>query len=151
MPTSRSVALVVSLTCGLALAPPAVAGAGRSVRAPGSKKLAEIRARVGGGDALWVDGRLLWPATDDDRAPRLQGRLSWSRGGDAVAGLFENGGRTWLVVGVVQPGLEPRGLEWLLPSQALPARAIMWLGPRRVAVGPREMEPRVVASWTAPE
>jgi hypothetical protein len=107
----------------------------------------EIRARAGGGQAVYVDGTLLWPAAGAARAPKVTGPMRWSRRGDAVAWIAKDGASTLLVVGLVGKGSERQALEWALPEAALPAKAIMWLGPSKVAVGPREMEPRLVASW----
>jgi len=120
---------------------------GQAKKASGKpqKARAEVRDRAGGGDGLWVDGALVWPPAGD-AACEVTGPLVWSRRGDAVATLARRGGHTFLVVALLAP--QRQALEWLIPAGAGPAQAIMWLGPTRVAVGPRDMEPKVVASWT---
>jgi len=147
------VAVVVLLTCAAA-----AGGAGPSrvvARSPDGKRVAEVRTRASGGDALWIDGHLVWPRVDDKarvvRRPTVTGRPSWARAGHAVALLArEAGGGTTLVVALVDGAAAGEALEWNIPAAALPARAIMWMGASKLAVGPREMEPKLVASWDAP-
>jgi hypothetical protein len=124
--------------------------AGRLVaRSPDGKRIAEVRARSAGGDSIFVDGRRVWPTSDADaRHPQVIGRPSWARAGGAVAWLaHEPTGATTLFVALLDGAAAGQALEWNLPPQALPARAIMWMGASKLAVGPREMEPRLVASW----
>jgi hypothetical protein len=79
-------------------------------------------------------------------------RPSWARAGHAVAWLARDaGGATTLVVALVSGASAGQALEWNVPAAALPARSIMWMGASRLAVGPREMEPKLVASWSAGE
>jgi len=37
-------------------------------------------------------------------------------------------------------------MRWAIPGDT-PPRAITWLGPSRVGVGPALLDPKVVASW----
>jgi hypothetical protein len=124
------------------------AAARLAARSPDGKRVAEVRARAAGGDTIFVDGRRVWPADLDARHPQVIGRPSWARAGHAVAWLaHEPTGATTLVVALVGGASAGQALEWNVPSAALPARAIMWMGASKLAVGPREMEPRLVASW----
>jgi hypothetical protein len=126
----------------------------KSTRSPGGKRVAEVRTRPVGGEALWIDGAPVWPVGQAGVAA-LVGPLSWSKKGDAVATIAQKGGHTFLIVAVLGPSggarVDVQALEWLIPASVGPARAIMWLGPTRVAVGPREMEPKLVASWSVAE
>jgi hypothetical protein len=116
---------------------------------PDGKRVAEVQRRAAGGEGLFVDGRLYWPAAGSRTTARVTTELVWSRRSDAVALVArEPSGAVTLVVAVVAGDAAPTALSWPIPEAALPARAIMWLGPTRVAVGPGEMDPKVVASWT---
>jgi hypothetical protein len=126
------------------------AAARLAARSPDGKRVAEVRAGVAGsGDALFVDGRRVWPASGaGERHPHVIARPTWARAGHAVAWLaHEPTGATTLVVALVGGAAAGQALEWNVPQAALPARAIMWMGASKLAVGPREMEPRLVASW----
>lgn len=118
-------------------------------KSPDGSRLAEVRARASGGDGLYVDGAQVWPTPGHREHPQIVTPVVWSRGGDAVA-LVARGsaGNTTLVVAIVAGDAAGRALSWPIPKSAGALRSIMWLGPTRVAVGPREMEPKVVASWT---
>jgi hypothetical protein len=128
---------------------PGGASARLAARSPDGKRVAEVRARgAGGGDAIFVDGRRVWPDVDS-RHPQVIARPTWARAGHAVAWLaHEPTGATTLVVALVGGAAAGQALEWNVPQAALPARAIMWMGASKLAVGPREMEPRLVASWS---
>jgi hypothetical protein len=148
MRAALCIAILGVLTLGTGV--PGDAAGRLAIRSPDGKRVAEVRARAtGGGDSIFVDGRRVWPSSEADaRHPQVIGRPSWARAGHAVAWLaHEPAGATTLVVAVLDGAGAGQALEWNLPSAALPARAIMWMGASRLAVGPREMEPRLVASW----
>jgi hypothetical protein len=111
-------------------------------------RAAEIKTRARGGQAVWLDGRLLWPEADARLAPEITTSLVWSAKGDAVAFVArERTGQASLVVVLVPEDDPPAALTWVIPASALPAKAVSWLGPTRVAVGPTELAPKVIASW----
>jgi hypothetical protein len=117
--------------------------------ARGEERAVEVRRHARGGDALWVDGRLRWPAAGETPA-KITTRPVWSRRGDAIAFVVrEPRGMTRLVVVYVEGELAPHTLSWPIPPSALPARSVTWLGPTRVAVGAVELEPKVIATWQA--
>ncbi len=146
--------VLVAPSSGAATGKGAVAVSRLSTRSPDGKRVAEVRERVAGGEGLFVDGRCVWPPASGGtpaRRPTITGRLSWARAGHAVALLArEAGGGTTLVVALVDGAAAGQALEWTVPSAALPARAIMWLSASKVAIGPREMEPKLIASWSPP-
>jgi hypothetical protein len=122
----------------LALAAPAPAQA-RGVRAPGG----EHRAVAGRGEVR-VDGRRVW------RGRRVLSPLVWSDQGGALAFTArDRGGRTTLVVVIFLDGADPAAMTWAVPRAAEPARAVTWLGATRLGAGPSELEPRLVASFSA--
>lgn len=140
------------LAPGWGAAAPAPASRPRVVASsPDGTRKAEVRRRPAGGEALFVDGRMYWPEPGARTAAQVTTGVVWSRRGDAVALVARESrsGKTTLVVALVDGDAAPTALSWDIPQAAQPARAIMWLGPTRVAVGPREMEPKVVASWTS--
>lgn len=139
---------VVALAAPATSAAPAAPRPRLSAPSPDGRRLAEVRRRATGGEALYVDGRAYWPPADARIAPRITTSLVWSRGGDALAFVANEAGRSTLVVALVDGEGAPMALSWPIPTAAGPARAIMWLGSTRVAVGPRELEPKVVASWS---
>ena len=94
-----------------------------------------------GGDSVVIDGERVWHGRASVTTP-----LRWSRAGDALAFVAQGRAGTELVVLLVEDA--PVTLSWPLP-RALSARVVTWLGPARVGVGPKELDPRVVASWTA--
>jgi len=150
MRVAASLAFSALLTCALGSGGDAAGPV--QARSPDGKRVAEVRARTSGGDAIFVDGRHVWPEGTGARRPKVIGRPTWARAGHAVAWLArESGGATTLVVELLDGDAAGQALEWTVPPAALPARAIMWMGASRLAVGPREMEPKLVASWQAPE
>ena len=91
---------------------------------------AEVRA-----GSVWLDGQRAWRGVPTSP-------LVWSATGEAVAFAGRDPtGRARLVV--VLDG--PTVMTWPL---AQPARAVVWLGPRRVGAGPSVLEPRAVASFS---
>jgi hypothetical protein len=112
-------------------------------------RVAEVRARPRGGEAVWIDGRLGWPESDARAAPRITTPLVWSRRGDAVAFAAREGHTGGsvhrLVVVVAAGGDEPVAITWAMPQ---PARVVTWLGDRRVGAGPSALDPKVVASFS---
>ena len=111
-------------------------------------RVAEVRPRARGGEAVWVDGRPVWPAPAGFGTPEIASPLVWSKKSDAVAFLArEPGGFLFLVVSVVDGAGPPASMAWLMPASALPLHAVTWLGERRVAAGPVALQPRVVASF----
>jgi hypothetical protein len=148
---SRTLAFV-SLAAALAVGagPTRQATAGRAARQQQRSpdgKLAEVRGRPAGGDGVFIDGRLAWPV-GARRSAQVTAPLRWARGGHAVALLAREQQQTKLVVVLVDGAAAGQALEWPLPREALPARAIMWLDATHVAVGPAEMEPKLVASFS---
>lgn len=123
---------------------------GPRAKSPDGTRVAEVRVRGVGGDGLYVDGKQVWPEPGAHERPKVVGAPVWSRSGDAVALVAKQspGGETTLVVAILTGDAAGKALSWNLPAAALPARSITWLGPSRVAVGPREMDPKVVASWS---
>ncbi len=112
------------------------------------RHVAEVRPRANGGEGVFVDDRLVWPKATA-RDAQIMTPVVWSRQGDAVALVSRDAhGLSQLVVAIVDGDAAGNALSWPIPPSALPARAVTWLGPTRVAAGPREMEPKVVASWT---
>jgi hypothetical protein len=94
------------------------------------------------GGVVSVDGAVRW------RGRAVTSGLAWSLRRDAVAFVGRDAeGRTKLVVLIVDDDLEPASLSWPVPTAALPARAVTWLGEGRVGAGPSELVPRVVAEY----
>jgi hypothetical protein len=141
MGTRRAIVIL----CGLALLLGAQAEAGK--RKP---RAYQVKARPSGGDALWVDGAPVWPKGSARPGAEVVGPFAWSARGNALAWIARDHGHTLLIVSLLDaPGEDgrPLAMEWPLPDAALPARAITWLGPARVAVGPAELDPKIVATW----
>jgi hypothetical protein len=138
----RSSLLLVAVSCAcVALSTvPAVARAPQAAVSPDGRWHAEVR----GGDSLWIEGERVWP--EAKRRATIVGQPRWARASHAVAVLAEEKKATRLVV-ILVGNHEPTAMEWLLPPEALPARWISWLAETRVAVGPRELEPKLVASF----
>jgi hypothetical protein len=134
-------AVIVSWVCVALL--DASAKAPQASASPDGKRHAEVRGGVSG-QALWVDGRRIWP--EGKRKASFVGIPRWARGSTGVAVLAEENRVTRLVV-VLVGDHEPTALEWQVPPEAMPARWVSWLTPSRVAVGPRELEPKLIASW----
>jgi hypothetical protein len=94
------------------------------------------------GGVVSVDGAVRW------RGRAVTSGLAWSARRDALAFLGrDDDGRARLVVLIVDDDLEPASLSWPVPSAALPARAVTWLGEGRVGAGPSELVPRMVAEY----
>lgn len=122
----------------LLAAAPASARRGAGVPSPDGRH----HARHAGNTVL-VDGDPIW------RGRGVVSPLVWSERGDAVAFTArDRAGKHALVVLVVSDDAEPAALTWPIPRGARPARAVTWLGPRRLGAGPTELDPRVVASFS---
>ena len=142
----RSTALVC-----LALGAAAASGADASkaptrIASPDGRDFAEVRARPLGGDAIYVSGARVWPK-DGARSVVVTAEPRWSRSSEAIALLVREKTTTRLVVVLVRGDIAGRALEWDVPPNALPAKVVTWIDAHRVAVGAREMEPRMVATW----
>ncbi len=124
---------------------------GPSTLSPDGRRVAEVRRRGEpgeGDDALYVDGKLRWSLAPFRRA-RVEALPVWSKSGDAVAFVARDAaGVGTLVVTLVTGAAAPTTLTWRLPAGTI-GRSVSWLGPTRVAAGPRELEPRVIASFSA--
>jgi hypothetical protein len=113
---------------------------------PDGERVAEVRKRAKGGEAVWVDGRIGWPEAGSKLAPTIASDVVWSKKGDAVAFVGrERGGASTLVVVLVDDGA-PVAITWAIPS-GLVTRAVFWLGPQRVGAGPKDLDPKIVATW----
>jgi hypothetical protein len=144
--------LVCAAAAGAHAAKDEVAEARRRVASPDGKRVAEVRPRPRGGEAVWIDGKIGWPEGASKIAPVVTSGVVWSKRGDAVAfAARERTGVTRLVVVLVDAATDPVAITWPIPTGALPAREVMWLGPTRVGAGPAELQPRVVASFTTSE
>ena len=125
------VALVV--TFFVALSPPASGSAQHERRH-------EAKAQ---GGVVYVDGVERW------RGKSLTSGLVWSGHHDALAFAgHDKSGDPRLVVLIVDDDLEPAAFSWVVPPKARPARAVTWLGERRVGAGPSELHPAMVAEYT---
>jgi hypothetical protein len=107
--------------------------------------VASARPRVqvdeGNGDAtLVVDGVARW------RGTQVTSPLSFDQGTHAVAFTARTRTGPQLVVVLLDGDAAGQMLSWPIP-QGTQARAVVWLGPSRIAAGPSEFEPRVTASW----
>jgi hypothetical protein len=113
---------------------------------PDGERVAEVRKRAKGGEAVWVDGRIGWPEAGAKLAPQITSDVVWSKKGDAVAFVGrERSGMATLVV-ILLDDLGPIAITWPIPS-GVSARAVFWLGPQRVAAGPKDLDPKIVATW----
>ena len=121
----------------------AAARARMRVTSPDGRRVAEVRSQPRGGEGVYLDGRRVWP---DDSAPRTIGVVAWSRRCQTCALVSKSldlHGRGM----IIEPaGVAPAAMRWAIPDGS-PARAITWLGPSRVGVGPALLDPKVVASW----
>lgn len=134
------------LTLVVLLLPMGARGEPARRTSPDGERVAEVRKRAKGGEAVWIDGRIGWPQAGSSLAPRITSDVVWSQKSDAVAFVGrEPGGKITLVVILVDE-LGPIAVTWPVPS-GVSARAVFWLGPQRVAAGPKELEPKIVASW----
>jgi hypothetical protein len=129
--------------------PPEKQGRRRADRRTGLLQFAAQRSPCGrhivevDGGAVFVDGRRVHPSlgsVDVLNAP------TWRSDGDALAWLERQHGETRLVVvpSIAQP-YDP--LVWPLP-RALGQDRVHWAGANRIVVGPEELSPRAVASWS---
>lgn len=111
-----------------------------------SSRVVEVRARPKGGEAVWIDGRIAWPDAGAKLAPQITSDLVWSKTGDAVAftAREKTGAGTLVVVLIDEIGSIP--ITWPIPT-GVSARSVFWLGPQRVGAGPKELDPKIVASW----
>ncbi len=139
--------VVLLLPLGARAEPAQLAPARSTSRAsPDGERVAEVRKRAKGGEAVWIDGRIGWPEAGSKLTPQIASEVVWSKRGDAVAfiGRERSGAATLVVVLVDELG--PIAITWPIPS-GVSARAVFWLGPQRVAAGPEDLEPKIVASW----
>jgi hypothetical protein len=93
------------------------------------------------GGAVVVDGRRVHPELGTVEV--LQ-QPAWRADGNALAWIERHRGETRLVV---LPTVASEPLAWVVPG-ALASDRVHWAGDARVVLGPRELEPRAVASWT---
>jgi hypothetical protein len=105
---------------------------------------AESRCDVRG-DSVWLDGTRVWPARKTTALePRIVSPLTWSTARDAIAFVTQTSQqKSELVILVLDRG-NVTPLSWALP---FPARAVTWVGPTKVAVGPTAFEPRASVSY----
>ncbi len=118
------------------------------IASPDGRDFAEVRIHAAGGDTVAVNGVVVWPK-ETTRSAVVTTAPLWSSSSQAIALLAREQTVTRLVVVLVRGETPGEVLEWEVPRAALPAKVITWLGARRVSVGPREMEPKLVASWNA--
>jgi hypothetical protein len=100
-------------------------------------------------DAVHVGKRRVWVGASGER---VISRASWNQRRDAVAfAIRADTGTTSLVVVLVGGDADRHTMRWAVPAPARPVRraspTITWMGRRRVAYGPSELRPTVVASW----
>jgi hypothetical protein len=92
------------------------------------------------GATVVVDGVSRWRGTE------VTSPLAYDRGVHAVAFTARNRSGPELVVVLLDGDAAGQMLSWPIPRDTQ-ARAVVWLGPSRIAAGPSEFEPRVTASW----
>lgn len=112
---------------------------------------AAVRATATGrgatADSVVLRGRRVWTGRPGER---VVSRIAPSARGDALAFAVRGpGGAVALCVVLVGEGAPPHVMRFPVPERARPRRghAVTWLGSRRVAYGPSELQPAVVASW----
>jgi hypothetical protein len=107
---------------------------------------AEIRTLANGGQAVFVDGRLAWPT--DGRRVTITTDPRWAGSKKALAVVSSQSaqGKTLVVLVVDRKGAKPQAVEWKVPT-SVPSDAVMWLGPQKVAVGPDELAPKMIANF----
>jgi hypothetical protein len=137
-PTSSVAISALLLTSGVAAAEPALLPPPRQKLAAPAHK-AEIRPRPHGGEALWIDGRIV------HTCPGVIASARWSPRGDALAALVRN--QPGILTLVVSVPAEKTTMTWTLPETWERTEQIDWLGARRVAVSPKPLQPSVVVSW----
>ena len=83
------------------------------------------------------------------RTEEIISPLAWSRSQDAIAFATRRRGFVQLIVVVVTGEARGHVMRWPVPApRAGSERAtVTWLGPRRVAFGPDQLRPALVASW----
>jgi len=92
---------------------------------------------------VYVDGVERW------RGQELTSGLAWSERRDAVAFAGrDRGGEDRLIVLIVDDTMDPTVITWRVPPVARPARAVSWLGERRIGVGPDQLAPKMVAEYS---
>ena len=144
---SRGVTLKLAISAMVLMSGVAAADTGSEIQvsAQATKALpkhkAEIRPRPLGGEALWVDGRIVHTCSGTFAS------LRWSPKGDAVAALVRN--QPGILTLVVSVPREKTTLTWVLPESWERTEQIDWLGARRIAVSPKPLEPSVVVSWAS--
>jgi hypothetical protein len=95
------------------------------------------------GGAVLIDGRRVRPSED---SVFVVAPPTWRRDGSALAWIERSRGESRLVV---VPDLDAGRdtLPWTLPVVSTDDR-VFWAGPQRVVVGPAELAPRAIATWT---
>lgn len=92
---------------------------------------------------VYVDGVERW------RGQELTSGLAWSEHRDAIAFAGrDRGGQERLVVLLVDDSIEPTAITWTVPPVARPARAVSWLGEKKIGAGPDELAPKMVAEYS---
>jgi hypothetical protein len=99
-------------------------------------------AKAAGG-VVYVDGVERW------RGQELLSGHAWSERRDAIAFTGrDRGGEERLVVLTVDDSIAPTTIVWTVPPVARPARAVAWIGERRIGAGPDELAPKMVAEYS---
>src|SRR5688500_14551055 len=81
MRSRMTMLIICALDLGAAAAQ-TLAAADRPRRCVGPDgRIAEVRVRPKGGEAVWIDGRLGWPEATARATPRITSPLVWSRSG----------------------------------------------------------------------
>jgi hypothetical protein len=119
------------------------------IASPDGHDFAEVREHPAGGDAIYVNGAIMWPM-ETTRTAEVTTPPRWSSSSQAIALLAREQQVTRLVVVLVHGETPGEVLEWEVPRAALPAKVITWLGAGSVSVGSHEMEPKLVATWKTP-
>jgi hypothetical protein len=127
---------VFAVACVLMLAGPAGAEPARATR---GKQI----------DAVHVGQRRVWSGQGGER---VISAVATSRKGDAVAFATRGAeGAVALVVVLVGGDVDGHTMRFPVPSGARPTRrgkpTVTWMGKTRVAYGPAELAPTVIASW----
>ena len=145
----RSTAIAcLALSAAAATATATASKVPAKIASPDGKDFAEVRTRPLGGDAIYVSGARVWPK-DFSRSVFVTAEPRWSRSSEAIALLVREKTTTRLVVVLLRGEVAGQVLEWDVPPNALPAKVVTWIDAHRVSVGAREMEPRMVATWSS--